>query len=69
MTMDRMALSELVEKGSDADLVRAMLAFAAERLMGVEVEALCGAGPGERGPDRVNQRNGSHTNNRMASSV
>jgi putative transposase len=58
MTMDRMALSELVEKGSDADLVRAMLAFAAERLMGVEVEALCGAGPGERGPDRVNQRNG-----------
>lgn len=58
MTMDRMTLSELVEKGSDADLVRAMLAYAADRLMGVEVEALCGVGPGERGPGRVNQRNG-----------
>jgi hypothetical protein len=28
MTMDRMALIELVEKGADADLVREMLAFA-----------------------------------------
>ena len=33
MTTDRMALIELVEKGADADLVREMLAFAAERMM------------------------------------
>jgi transposase-like protein len=58
MTMNRMALSELIEKGSDTDLVRGMLAWAAERIMGVETAALCGAGAFERGPERVNQRNG-----------
>ena len=31
MTEERMALLELVEKSADADLVREMLAFAAER--------------------------------------
>jgi putative transposase len=58
MTLDRMALAELIEKGSDADLVRAMLAHTAERMMDLEVEALCGAGHGERLPDRINHRNG-----------
>jgi len=29
-----------------------------ERLMALETESLCGAGPGERSPDRRNQRNG-----------
>jgi hypothetical protein len=38
MTDERMALIELIEKGADADLVRDMLAFAAERLMSLEVE-------------------------------
>jgi putative transposase len=33
MTDDRMALIELIEKGADGDLVRDMLAFAAERIM------------------------------------
>ena len=32
-------------KGADADLIRDMLAFAAERLMSLEVEALTGARP------------------------
>ncbi len=41
-----MALIELIEKDADADLVRAMLAFAAERLMELEVQALTGAAPG-----------------------
>ena len=39
MTDDRMTLIELVEKQADGDLVREMLAFAAERIMEVEVEA------------------------------
>ena len=35
-----------------------MIGFAADRLMQLETGALCGAGPGERSPERVNQRNG-----------
>src|SRR5215213_718276 len=38
MTNDRMGLLELIEKSADADLVRTMLAFAAERLMALEIE-------------------------------
>src|SRR3954471_5961075 len=58
MTDDRMALLELIEKRADTDLVREMLAFAAERLMTVEVETLTGVPAGARSPDRLNQRNG-----------
>ncbi|MFC3429066.1 MULTISPECIES: IS256 family transposase [Sphingobium] len=59
MTTDRMALIELVEKGADADLVREMLAFAAERMMETEVQALTGAPHGARDPSgRQVQRNG-----------
>src|ERR671929_1000123 len=58
MTDDRMALLELIEKGADADLVRELLAFAAGRLMELEVEAGTGAAAGTRSPDRLNHRNG-----------
>ena len=58
MTNDRTALLDLIEKSADADLVRAMLAFAAERLMTLEVENLTGAPAGVRSPERLNQRNG-----------
>jgi putative transposase len=58
MTDERMALIELIEKGGDADLIRDMLAFAAERLMNLEVEALTGAPTGVRSPDRLTHRNG-----------
>src|SRR5579864_4928469 len=58
MTDDRIALRELLEKGSDATFLREMIGFAAERLMALEAEQLCGAAPGERTPDRRNQRNG-----------
>ena len=58
MTDERVALLELVEKDADADLVREMLAFAAERLMELEVEAAAGAAKGERSPFRTAQRNG-----------
>src|SRR3954449_1256024 len=56
MTDDRMALLALIEKRADADLVRTMLAFAAERLMAVE--NLTGAPAGVRSPERLNHRNG-----------
>jgi putative transposase len=58
MTDDRMALLELIEKRADADLVREMLGFAAERLMEAEVQARTGAAHGERDPARLVQRNG-----------
>src|ERR671911_2042044 len=58
MTEDRMALCQLVEKSSDADLLREMIGFAAERLMELEVQGLTGAGYGERAPGRLAQRNG-----------
>lgn len=58
MTTDRIALRELLEKGSDIDLLREMIGFVAERLMALEVEGLCCAGHGERTPARTNQRNG-----------
>jgi transposase-like protein len=40
------------------DLLRAMVQDFAEALMGAEADALCGAGYGERTPERVNRRNG-----------
>jgi putative transposase len=40
------------------DLLRAMVQEMAEALMGAEADALCGAGYGERSPERVNRRNG-----------
>ena len=53
MTDDRMTLMELVEKSADDDLVRDMLAYAAERLMEMEVEAATGAPRGARTPART----------------
>src|SRR3982751_2624440 len=58
MTNDRMALLELIEKRADTDLVREMLAFAAPRLMDLEVEAKTGVPAGVRSPERLNHRNG-----------
>jgi|SRR5689334_359518 Transposase, Mutator family len=58
MTDDMIALRELLEKGSDATLLREMIGFAAQRLMELETEALCGAGHGERSENRTNLRNG-----------
>jgi putative transposase len=58
MTDDMMTLRTLLEKSSDADLLREMVGFTAQRLMALEVEGLTGASHGERSPDRINQRNG-----------
>jgi len=61
MTIDRITLKELVEKGSDVDLLREMLAFVTGRMMEMEVESLTGAAHGDRSDDRLNQRNGYRT--------
>ena len=58
MTTDRIALEALIEKTPDADFLREMIAFAADRLMALEVDGLCGAGHGERTAERSNHRNG-----------
>jgi hypothetical protein len=40
------------------DLLRAMVKEFAEALMSADADAVCGAGYGERSPERVNRRNG-----------
>src|ERR1700758_2159622 len=58
MTDDMMNLRTLVEKTPDADLLREMIGFAAQRLMELEVEGQTGAAYGEKNPERLAQRNG-----------
>lgn len=58
MTNEMMALQGLLEKTSDADLLREMLGFAAERLMELDVGSKTGAAWGEKSGDRLAQRNG-----------
>jgi putative transposase len=57
-TMDVSAwLGKQLQQASP-DLLRMMLKDFAEALMSAEADALCGAGYGERSPERVNRRNG-----------
>ena len=58
MTKAMMDLRELVEKSGDADLLKEMIGFAAERLMELEVGVRAGAAYGEKDPERKAQRNG-----------
>jgi transposase-like protein len=58
MTDEMMRSQALLVKSSDAELLREMIGFTAQRLMELEVESVTGAAHGERSPDRTNQRNG-----------
>ena len=40
MTEDRIALEAFIEKAPDADFLREMISFAAERLMALEVDGI-----------------------------
>jgi len=58
MTDARIALRELLEKGSDASFLREMIGFAAQRLIELEVGGVTGAAHGKRSPERLVQLNG-----------
>jgi transposase-like protein len=58
MTETMIDLPSVIAKSDDADFLRELIQDAAQRLMDIEVAAVCGAGHGERSPDRENQRNG-----------
>lgn len=57
-TKTTIALADLVEKGTDSDLLRDMIQYVAQRLMELDTEGLCAAAYGERKPERTNSRNG-----------
>jgi putative transposase len=57
-TKTNIALAELAEKGGDADLLRDMIEYVAQRMMEMDAEGLCAAAYGARSPERANSRNG-----------
>lgn len=58
MTKPMMDPRALVEKSADADRLREMIGFAAERLMELQVGAKTNAEYGEKSAERMAQRNG-----------
>ena len=67
MIDDSMNVQALLGKSADADFLREMIGFAAQRLMDLEVGGLTGVGYGEKSSDRLAQRNGYRERCRSAS--
>lgn len=59
MTKQSIALCELVEKGTDTDLVREMI----QHVMDMDVENLCAAAYGERTAERQHKTAAAATGN------
>jgi len=57
-SVDSAALWREQIESASPDLLRAMIKTFADAMMSAEADALCGAGYGERSPERVNSRNG-----------
>jgi len=58
MTNNMMNLRALMEKSPDADFLREMIGYGAQRPMQLEVGGLTRAAHGEKSADRRVQRNG-----------
>jgi putative transposase len=58
MTEDIVTLRDRVEQRTDADFLRDMIGFVAQRLMELEVGGLTSAGYGEKSVEWLAQRNG-----------
>src|SRR4051795_1266767 len=58
MTDEMVNLRALIEQAPDADLLREMIGFAAQRLMELEVGELTGAAYGAKSAERLVRRNG-----------
>ena len=58
MTNEMMSLKGLLEKATDADLLREMIGSAAQRLMELKIGGLTGTALGEKNVGRLAQRNG-----------
>ena len=58
MTETMIDLPGAITKSDETDFRQELIHDAAQRLMDIEVAAVCGAGHGERSPDRENQHNG-----------
>jgi len=56
--MDGLAWVRKQVEQADTDLLREMVRLFCERVMGEEVDAICGAPYGERSEERTNRRNG-----------
>jgi transposase-like protein len=59
------ALKALLSETTDHQVLAEMLGFGTDRLMALDVDQLCGAGPHDRSTARVNRRNG-HRDRRWA---
>jgi putative transposase len=57
-TMDGLEWVRKQVEQADTDLLREMVKLFCERVMGEEVDAICGASYGERSDERTNRRNG-----------